>query len=58
MDEADQKRTRDVVIKYMKASYVPPLSKLFTNRFAGNIKLSAAEWKQAKAANAKYNPKG
>ena len=58
MDEADQKRTRDVVIKYMKATNVPPLSKLFTNRFAGNIKLSAAEWKQAKAANAKYNPKG
>lgn len=58
MDEADQTRTRDVVIKYMNAKNVPPISKLFTNKFAGNIKLSAAEWAQAKAKNAKFNPKG
>ena len=52
----DQKRTRDVVIKYMEAKDVPPIDKLFTNRFAGNIKLSAAEWDKAVAANAKYDP--
>ena len=57
MDEADQTRTRDVVIKYMNAKNVPPISKLFTNRFAGTVKLSAAEWKIAKAKNAKFDPK-
>jgi ABC-type nitrate/sulfonate/bicarbonate transport system substrate-binding protein len=57
MDEADQTRTRDVVIKYMKAKKVPPIEDLFTNRFAGNVKLSTAEWKQAKAKNARFNPK-
>ena len=57
MDEADQTGTRDVVIKYMNAKNVPPIGKLFTNRFAGNVKLSAAEWKQAKALSAKYDPK-
>ena len=57
MDEADQTRTRDVVIKYMKAKNVPPIGKLFTNRFAGTVKLSGAEWKQAKAKSAKYDPK-
>ena len=58
MGEADQTRTRDVVIKYMNAKNVPPISKLFTNKFAGNVKLSAAEWAQAKAKTAKFNPKG
>jgi NitT/TauT family transport system substrate-binding protein len=57
MSQDDQKKTRDVVIKYMNASNVPPISKLFTNRFAGNIKLTAAEWKKVKAVNAKYDPK-
>jgi ABC-type nitrate/sulfonate/bicarbonate transport system substrate-binding protein len=52
----DQKRTRDVVIKYMGAKDVPPTDKLFTNRFAGNIKMSAAEWDKAVADNAKYDP--
>ena len=57
MSDADQTRTRNVVIKYMKAKNVPPVDKLFTNKFAGNIKLSAAEWKKAKSLSAKYNPK-
>ena len=52
----DQKRTRDVVIKYMEAKNVPPTDKLFDNRFAGNIKMSAAEWDKAVATNAKFNP--
>ncbi|MFQ5692438.1 MAG: ABC transporter substrate-binding protein, partial [Nitrospinota bacterium] len=56
MDPQDQKRTRDVVIKYMKATNVPPVEKLFTNRFAGNVKLTAAEWAKAKAWAAPYNP--
>ncbi|MDA0652236.1 MAG: ABC transporter substrate-binding protein [Proteobacteria bacterium] len=57
MDEGDQTRTRDVVIKYMNAKNVPPIGKLFTNRFAGTVKLTGAEWKQARAKSAKYNPK-
>lgn len=56
MSEADQTRTRDVVIKYMEAKNVPPVGKLFTNRFAGNVKLSAAEWKQANEINARFDP--
>ncbi|MFQ5911985.1 MAG: ABC transporter substrate-binding protein [Nitrospinota bacterium] len=56
MDPKDQKRTRDVVIKYMKVKNVPPVEKLFTNQFAGNVKLTAAEWAKAKAWAAPYNP--
>ena len=56
MAEADQTKTRDVVIKYMNAKKVPPISELFTNRFAGNIKLSAAEWAKAKELAAPYDP--
>jgi len=56
MDEADQTKTRDVVIKYMNAEGVPPIGKLFTNRFAGNIKLSAAEWAKAKELAAPFDP--
>ena len=56
MDAADQKKTRDVVIKYMKAKNVPPVEKLFNNRFAGNVKLSAAEWSKAKELAAPYDP--
>lgn len=52
----DQKRTRDVVIKYMEAKNVPPTDKLFTNKFAGNIKLSASEWDMAVKNNAKFDP--
>ena len=29
---------------------------MFTNRFAGNVKLTAAEWAKAKAWAAPYNP--
>ena len=56
MAEADQTKTRDVVIKYMNAKNVPPTSALFTNRFAGNVKLSAAEWSKAKELAAPYDP--
>ena len=56
MAEVDQTKTRDVVIKYMNAENVPPISELFTNKFAGNIKLSAAEWAKAKEQAAPYDP--
>ncbi len=56
MDEADQTGTRNVVIKYMNAKNVPPISNLFTNKFAGRIKLTPAEWAKAKAQSAKHDP--
>ncbi len=57
MNPSDQKKTRDVVIKYMKPKNAPPSTdKLFTNRFAGNIKLTAAEWAKAKSWAAPYDP--
>ena len=40
----------------MNAQNVPPIGKLFTNRFAGNIKLSAAEWAKAKELAAPFDP--
>lgn len=57
MDPEDQKRTRDLVIEYMEAKDVPPIEKLFTNQFAGKIKLTAQEWAKAKELAAKYLPK-
>ena len=56
MSEKDQKRTRDVVIKYMKAENVPGTSELFTNKFAGNVKLTAAEWAKVKTMTAGNDP--
>ncbi len=56
MSEADQTKTRDVVIKYMDAKNVPPIGALFTNRFAGNVKLSADEWEAANRINARFDP--
>ena len=56
MDPVDQKRTRDLVIQYMNVKNVPPIEKLFTNKFAGNVKLTADEWAKAKSLSAKYMP--
>lgn len=56
MDAEDQSRTREVVIKYMKAINVPAVGKLFTNQFAGRIKLAPEDWAKAKAWAAPYDP--
>ena len=56
MNESDQTRTRNVVIKYMNGKNVPAIDKLFTNKFAGTIKLTSAEWAKAKALSAKFDP--
>ena len=57
MDTADQKQTRDVVITYTKPKNSSPgIDHLFTNRFAGNVKLTAAEWEKAKGWAAPYDP--
>lgn len=57
MDPEDQKRTRDVVVKYMEPKNdPPPLEKLFMNEFAGNVRLTPPEWTRAKEWAAPYNP--
>lgn len=57
MDPEDQKRTRDVVVKYMEPKNdPPPIDRMFTNEFAGRVKLTAAEWAKAKDWAAPYNP--
>lgn len=57
MAEQDQERTRELVIEYMEATDVPPADKMFTNEFAGNVKLTPEEWQKAKSLAAKYEPK-
>ena len=57
MSEADQNKTRNMVVKYMPVKEVPPIQKLFTNQFAGNIKLTAAEWAKVKTEAAPYQLK-
>jgi len=57
MAEEDQNRTRELVIEYMDAADVPPIDKLFTNEFAGTVKLTPEEWEKAKQLAAKYQPK-
>lgn len=48
MAPEDQEQTRQVVFKYFEAKNLPPADQLFTNQFAGTVKLSAAEWARAK----------
>lgn len=57
MAEQDQERTRELVIEYMEAKDVPPSDKMFTNEFAGKVKLTPEEWQKAKSLAAKYEPK-
>lgn len=48
MAPQDQEQTRQVILKYFEAKSLPPADRLFTNQFAGTVKLSAAEWARAK----------
>jgi NitT/TauT family transport system substrate-binding protein len=38
--------TRESVETYMEIKTVPPVDRLFSNKFVGNVKLSDAEWSQ------------
>ena len=38
-------------------SLLPPVDKLYTNQFVGNVKLTDAEWNAVEARSAKYLPK-
>jgi ABC-type nitrate/sulfonate/bicarbonate transport system substrate-binding protein len=56
MDPEIVKRTRETVVAYMGAKDVPPAERLFTNAFAGKVKLTPAEWAAVKASVARYIP--
>lgn len=58
MRREDFERDLDLMQKYMGMKKRPPVDSLFTNKFAGKVKLTADEWKRAKALYAGYIAKG
>jgi NitT/TauT family transport system substrate-binding protein len=58
MDPALVKTTRDTVETYMGAKDLPPLDKLYTNRFVGWIRLTPAEWAAVTKRAEMYLPPG
>jgi NitT/TauT family transport system substrate-binding protein len=56
MDPALAAETANTVATYMGASKLPPVDKMFTNRFVGTEKLSAEEWQTVEARSLKYQP--
>jgi NitT/TauT family transport system substrate-binding protein len=57
MDMAMVGKTRETVMSYMGAPNVPAADQMVTNRFSGRIRLSGAEWAQARELAAPYLPK-
>ena len=57
MDPEEQRLTRENVMRYMDLPSAPPIEKLFTNQLLGQVKLTAEEWKKARAWAAPYLPK-
>ena len=57
MDPEEQRQTRQNVMRYMDIPNAPPIEKLFTNQFVGKVKLTAEEWRKARAWAAPYLPK-
>jgi hypothetical protein len=56
MDPEMVKRTRETVITYMGAKDVPPADRLFTNAFAGKVKLTPAQWATVRESVRRYIP--
>jgi NitT/TauT family transport system substrate-binding protein len=56
MDPGLVETTRQSVESYMGAKGAPPSAKLFTNGFAGVIKLTEAEWADVEGRSKKYLP--
>jgi len=50
------KRTRETVVTYMGAKDVPPAEQLFTNAFAGKVKLTPAQWASVRESVKRYIP--
>ncbi len=57
-DPAAVKSQVDMVMTFLaaKEDKAPPLDAIYTNRFAGTVKLSDAEWANAEKTYAKYRP--
>jgi NitT/TauT family transport system substrate-binding protein len=56
MDPEMIKRTRETVITYMGAKDVLPAEQLFTNAFAGKVKLTPAQWATVRESVKRYIP--
>lgn len=56
MDPALVEATRATVETYMGARGTAPSDQLFTNKFAGSVKLSPAEWTEVSARTKNYMP--
>lgn len=57
MSPEEQRQTRENVMRYMDVANLPAAEKLFSNQFAGRIKLTAEEWQKARAWAEPYLPK-
>jgi NitT/TauT family transport system substrate-binding protein len=57
MDPALVATTANTVKTYMDVKNPPELEKLYTNQFAGSVKLSEAEWQVVEARSEKYIPR-
>lgn len=55
-DPAMVARTRDTVMTYMGAKDVPAADRLYTNAFAGTVKLTADEWARVRESVKRYIP--
>ncbi|MGZ9156330.1 MAG: ABC transporter substrate-binding protein, partial [Candidatus Binatia bacterium] len=56
MDPDLVKVTRETVETYMGVKNLPPVDKMFTNKFIGSVKLTKDEWSVVEARSKKYSP--
>jgi hypothetical protein len=56
LDPEMVKRTRETVMTYMGAKDVPAAEQLYTNAFAGKIKLTPAQWATVRESVKRYVP--
>jgi NitT/TauT family transport system substrate-binding protein len=56
MDPGLMKVTAESVTTYMGVKDLPPAEKLYTNKFVGEVKLTAAEWAVVEKRSEKYIP--
>jgi hypothetical protein len=56
MDPNLVNETRQTVETYMGVKNLPPVDKMFTNKFIGSAKLTGPEWSAVEARAQKYSP--
>jgi hypothetical protein len=57
MDPTLVQQTADTVTKYMGVKSLPKADTMFTNKFVGDVKLTADQWKATEERSSKYLPK-